>query len=131
VSIIRAEEARRQHSIGSAIRTGFEVWYAVAGSIGAWTIHLLFFAGFVRFTCNVAGALWAMHAITVLCLGLTVVALALAIRLARHEGDEAAESESGRLQFLGRLGVLVGVANFLLISLEELYVFVLHTKRCG
>jgi hypothetical protein len=129
--VISAEESRKRHSIGSAIRAGFEVWYAVAGSIAAWAIHLLFFAGFVRFTCNAMGFLWAMHAVTALCLALTLTALVLAVRLARHEGDAAAETEAGRLQFLGRLGVLVGVASFLLISLEELYVFVLHTKRCG
>ena len=122
--------ARRSHSIASAVRSGFRVWYAVVGGIAAWTIHLLFFAGFVRFTCTAMGYLWAMHLVTVVCLGMTAVALVLSVALTRQEGSEDEPHEAGRLQFLGRLGILVGVANALLIGLEELYVFVLSSKRC-
>jgi hypothetical protein len=130
-----AEVARREHSIVSAIRAGFEVWYALLGGVAAWTIHLLLFAAWVRFTCTADGYVWVMHAATVACLAMTAAAIALSLRhLRRGDGDgddEAAETESGRFQFLGRLGLLVGIVNVLLIGLEELYVFVLHSRRCG
>ena len=125
-----AEAARKAHSITSALRTGLRVWYPLVGAVAAWMVHLVFFAGFVRFTCTAMGYLWAMHALTVVCLGLTALALVLSVALTRSDGREDQPDEAGRLQFLGRLGIIVCVAGALLIGLEELYVFVLSSKRC-
>lgn len=127
------EEARRAHSITSAIREAVLVWYGVLGSIGAWTIHLVFFAAYVRYTCNRSGSLWLMHVITAVTLAMTAVALLLCWKMLRDEpdGDESADDDGGRAQFLARLGILIGVINFALIVLEEVYLVVLGSRRCG
>jgi hypothetical protein len=126
------EEARRSHSILSAVREAVLVWYALLGSIGAWTIHLVFFASFVHYTCNSHGALWVMHLATVVTLAMTVAALALCRRMLRRtEGDESSDDEGGRAQFFARLGLLIGAVNFALIALEEVYIIVLNSRRCG
>jgi hypothetical protein len=126
-----AEAARKAHSIGSAIRTAFTVWYGLLGGIAAWTIHLLFFAAWVRYSCN-AKQDWALHVVTAVTLVMTAIAIALSFRFARVDGDdpESADTDIGRTRFLGQLGLLVGIINFLLISLEELYSIVLHSKGC-
>lgn len=128
-----AEEARRSHSIVSAVREAVLVWYALLGGIGAWTIHLVFFVAYVRYTCNAPGSLWVMHLITLVTLVMTGVAIALCLRMLRSssDGDEAADDEGGRAQFLARMGMLIGVINFALIVLEEVYLVVLGSKRCG
>ncbi len=128
---IPAAVARSQHSIWSAVRSGFTIWYALLGSIGAWTIHLLFLAAFVRYTCNDPGSQWVPHVVTAVTLAMAVVAMALCWRLGRLAGDEASDLGGGPLRFLGRLGLVVGVTNFALIALEELYVVVLSPRRCG
>jgi hypothetical protein len=126
------EEARRAHSILSAVREAILVWYAVLGGIGAWTIHLVFFAAYVRYTCNRSGSLWLMHVVTAITLAMTAAALVLCRRmLLSSEGDESADDEGGRAQFLARLGLLIGVVNFALIALEEVYLVVLASRRCG
>jgi hypothetical protein len=127
-----SEEARRSHSILSAVREAVLVWYGLLGSIGAWTIHLLFFVTYVRYTCNAPGSLWVMHAVTAVTLAMTAVAIALCLRMLRSsEGDEGSDDEGGRAQFLARLGLLIGVVNFALIALEEVYLIVLGSRRCG
>ncbi len=126
------EEARRAHSVFSAVREAVLVWYAVLGSIGAWAVHLVLFAGYVRYTCNRAGTLWLMHVATAVTLAMSVLALGLCGRmLRRSEGDESSDEEGGRAQFLARLGLLIGVVNVALITLEEVYLLVLRAKRCG
>lgn len=130
-----AAEARRAHSIASAVREAVLVWYAVLGGIAAWTIHLLALSSLVRFTCNAHGYVWLMHLFTVVTLAMTIVAMLLCRRMLRSgaeaDGDESSDSEGGRTQFLGRLGMIVGVTNLALISVEGLYVFVLASRRCG
>ena len=127
------EEARRSHSIVYGIRDAVLVWYALLGSIGAWTIHLVFFAAFVQFSCNESGTTWAMHLVTVITLAMTVVAMWLCWRMLRKspEGDESSDEEGGRAQFIARLGLLIGALNFALIALEEIYLIVLESRRCG
>ncbi len=126
-----AAVARSQHSVWSAVRSGFTIWYALLGSIGAWMIHLLFLASFVRYTCNDPGSKWVLHAVTALTLVMVVGAMALCWRLDRRDGDEASDRGSGPLRFVGRLGLVIGATNFALIALEELYVVVLASRRCG
>jgi hypothetical protein len=113
------------------IRRFVTVWYAVAGGIGAWTVHLLFEAAFVKFTCTSHGWVWAMHLVTAVTALATVAAMALAWRLLRisRDADEAAADAGGRLQFLGYAGLLIGAINLALILLEGADVVFLH--RCG
>jgi len=129
---VSGEEARRAHSITSAVREAVLVWYALLGSIGAWTIHLLLFVSIVRFTCNAHDYVWVMHLTTVVTLVMAAVAIALCVRMLRSsDGDESSDDEGGRAQFIARLGLLIGVINVALIALEEIYVIVLNSRRCG
>ena len=127
------EEARRAHSILSGVKEAFLVWYALLGGIGAWTIHLVFFAAYVQFSCNVPGSTWLMHLVTVVTLAMTAVAMLFCVRMMRAapEGSEESDEEGGRAQFIGRLGLMIGALNFALIALEELYLVVLNSRRCG
>ena len=127
-----AEEARRAHSIVSGIRDAVLVWYALLGSIGAWTIHLVLFAAYVRFSCNAPGSSWVMHVATAVTLAMTVLAMWLCQRMMRSaEGDESSDEEGGRAQFIARMGLMIGALNFALIALEEIYLIVLNSRRCG
>jgi len=132
VETTSGEEARRAHSILSAVREAVLVWYAVLGGIAAWTIHLMVLVSVVKFTCN-AGHVWIMHLTTVATLAMCAVAILLCLRMLRASsaGDESSDDEGGRTKFLARLGLLIGASNFLLIALEGLYVFVLGSRRCG
>jgi hypothetical protein len=130
--VSEGEEARRSHSIMSGVREAFRVWYALLGGIGAWTIHLVFFAAYVRYSCNEDGTLWAMHLVTAVTLGMTAVAMLLCWRMLRKaDGDEAGDDEGGRAQFIARMGLMIGALNFALIALEEIYLVVLASRRCG
>jgi len=130
--VTSGEEARRAHSIVSGVREAVLVWYALLGSIGAWTIHLVLFASFVGFSCNATGSTWVMHLATVVTLAMTVLAMLLCRRmLRRSDGDESSDEEGGRGQFLARLGLLIGALNLALIVLEEIYLIVLSSRRCG
>ena len=115
-----AEEARRAHSVISAVREAILVWYGVLGGIGAWTIHLVFFAAYVRFTCNHSGSLWLMHVITLVTLAMCGAAILLCWRMLQSapDADEAADDEGGRAQFLARMGLLM--AGFMTASLTVL-----------
>ena len=127
-----AEKARRSHSILSGVRDAVLVWYALIGSIGAWTIHLVLFASFVEFSCNEEGSTWVMHLATVVTLAMTVVAMLLCRRMMQGaEGDESSDEEGGRAQFIARMGLMIGALNFALIALEEIYLVVLNSRRCG
>ena len=127
-----AEEARRAHSIVSGIRDAVLVWYALLGSIGAWTIHLVLFAAYVRFSCNAPGSSWVMHVATAVTLAMTVLAMWLCRRMMRSSaGDESSDEEGGRAQFIARMGLMIGALNFALIALEEIYLIVLNSRRCG
>lgn len=131
-TVSEGEEARRSHSIMSGVRDAVLVWYALLGSIGAWTIHLVLFASFVGFSCNEEGSTWVMHLATAVTLAMTVLAMVLCRRMMRGaEGDESSDEEGGRAQFLGRLGLIIGASNFALIALEEIYLVVLNSRRCG
>ncbi len=130
--VSEGEEARRSHSILSGVREAIVVWYALLGGIGAWTIHLVFFAAYVQFSCNDDGTLWAMHLVTVVTLAMTAAAMWLCWRMLRKaDGDEASDDEGGRAQFIARLGLMIGALNFALIALEEIYLVVLASRRCG
>ncbi len=131
-TVSEGEEARRSHSILSGVRDAILVWYALLGGIGAWTIHLVFFAAYVQYSCNEAGTLWVMHLVTVVTLAMTAAAMWMCWRMMRKaDGDEASDEEGGRAQFIARLGLMIGALNFALILLEEIYLIVLNSRRCG
>jgi hypothetical protein len=110
------------------VRRGVLVWYAAFGSVGAWTVHLVFEAAIVRWTSDVRGWDWTLHAATGLCVVATLAAMALAWHLRRIAAgaDESAEDDAGQLLFLGNLGLLVGAIDLALIVIEGIYAAVLY-----
>jgi hypothetical protein len=110
------------------MRRGLLVWYAAFGSVGAWMVHLVFEAAFVRWTFNVHGWEWVLHAATGLCAAATLVALALAwrLRLIAHGAEESGPDDPGQLLFLANLGLLVGAIDLALIVIEGAYAAVLY-----
>lgn len=111
-----------------ALRRGLFVWYAAFGGIAAWTVHLVFESSIVRWTADVHGWEWTLHAATGVCAAATVLAMALAWRLhaVASGADESGAGDAGQLRFLGTLGLLVGALNLALILLEGAYAAVLY-----
>jgi hypothetical protein len=127
-----AAVARKSHGYASAVRAGVTLWYPVVAPIGFWAIHLVFIAGYVRFSCTQPSTQWALHAVTAVTAAGALLGIALAARLVRRShGDESTDTEDGRGRFLGYLGLASGVINLALILLEEAYVLGFHaTNHC-
>jgi hypothetical protein len=107
------------------------LWFPFVGPIAAWTVHVLYIASIARFTCNEPASSWTTHAVTVACLVVAGAGTFLAWRLSRLDTDEAGNTTAGRHLFLGRLGIIVGLTNILVIVLEELYTIGFHPVRCA
>ena len=90
-SVMSAEEARKSHSILSAFKDAWTVWYALLGGLAAWIIHLLAFAALSDLSTRSASVRWAMHGITAATLAMTAVAIVLSVRLTRDAGDALRE----------------------------------------
>ena len=73
-----------------ALRRGIEVWYAAFGGIAAWTVHLLFVVSAEHWSYLHHEYRWTLHAATVVCAAVTIVALLLARRLPRRSRRPAA-----------------------------------------
>jgi hypothetical protein len=123
------QQARRSHSILSAIESGWRVWFALLGSLAAWIIHLLAFVSLSRLSTDREAVRWAMHAITAGTLAMVVAAAVLSARLAFSSDDAGSRDEPGRNRFIGLLGLAFAAANGALIILEELYLNVI--RRSG
>jgi hypothetical protein len=108
----------------SPLRRGVQVWYAIFGGVGAWTVHLVFLASAEHWTHLHPRYGWTLHAATVVCAAATIIALVLAHRLlaAASGGDPSAANDAGQLVFLAQFGLLVGAINLALILLEGSYV---------
>jgi hypothetical protein len=107
------------------------IWFPLVAPVAAWTVHILYISSIARFTCTRPTSTWTIHAVTAGCLAVAAVATALSWRLSRQEGTEDADTTGGRHLFLGRLGLLVGAVNILVIALEELYAIGFHPVRCA
>jgi hypothetical protein len=108
------------------------LWFPFVGPIAAWAVHLVYIAAIARFTCTRPTSTWTIHAVTAATLVVAGAATSLSLRLVRQGGDdEGADTTAARHLFLGRLGLLVGVVNILVIVLEELYAIGFHPVRCA
>ena len=106
------------------------VWFAVLGGIAAWTVHLIFVASFVSYSCNVHGVTWAYHVATGVTTLITLAAMWLSWLLVKSSNEpESSPTEGGRARFLGLFGLAIGGINVILILLEGFYVPFLH--HCG
>jgi len=115
----------------TAVRNLAWTWFPVFGSIPAWAVHLLALSALTRYSCNVPSTRWTLHAITAVTLLMAGAATAMAGRMVRAGGDETSPEGPGRLAFLGRLGLIIGATDVLLIVLEEVYVLGLAGRSCG
>jgi len=107
---------------------GLRVAYAFAASIGAWMAHLFFASSFVRYSCNTHGAGWYQHLATAICAVLAAHATWVAYGLHRGglaDAEDAGTSE-GANNFIGLVGIVVGLTNLLLILAEGSYVSLIH-----
>ena len=110
-----------EHAARKTVPSVRAAWYAVVAPIVAWLVHLTAEASLVQHTCNSSGTQWPMHAVTAVCVAVTLSAMAVAFRMA--------QAPEGPWRFLGLLGVIVGSANLVLILLEGSYV--VFIKACA
>ncbi len=115
----------------TSVRNLVVTWFPVFGSIPAWAFHLLALTALTRYSCNVTSTRWTLHAITAATLAMAALATAMSARMVHVGGDEASPEGPGRLAFLGRLGLILGATDVLLIVLEEIYVLGLAGHSCG
>jgi hypothetical protein len=107
------------------------LWFPIVGPIAAWAVHIVGEAALTRYTCNASGTDWTVDALTAATLLVAALGTWLAWRLMRVSAAEDAPDVAGRHLFIGRLGVLVGVTNLLVIALEHVYFVGLHSVRCA
>lgn len=116
-------------SIAAPVRhRGLKVAYVIGGSTGAWMAHLFFASSFVRYSCNAGGVDWAQHLFTAFCALICVHATWVAYGLHRDGRTDAedAGTTSGANNFIGLVGILVGLTNLLLILAEGSFVGLIH-----
>jgi hypothetical protein len=107
---------------------GLRVAYAIGGSTAAWMAHLFFASSYVRYSCNAHGSGWAQHVVTAICALVAAHATWVAYGLHR-EGQADAEdagTPSGANNFIGLVGIIVGLTNLLLILGEGSFVSLIH-----
>jgi hypothetical protein len=121
-------------STASAFREGLFIWYPLFAPVVLWMIHLVGLAAVVRESCLVPAHDWTMHGLTIVTGAGTIAGALLAWRLmaANNSGtDDSADTERGRLRFLGLLGLIVALTNLLLILAEEGMVLAFVHHACG
>ena len=106
---------------GNSVPSARAAWYAVVAPIAAWVVHLCAEASLVQHTCNSSGTPWPMHAVTGVCIAVTLSAMAVAFRIS--------QTPAAPWRFVGLMGVIVGAANLVLILLEGSYV--VFIKACA
>lgn len=108
---------------------GLRVAYVFGGSTGAWMAHLFFASSFVQYTCNAHGTGWYQHLATLLCAAVAAHATYVAYGLYRDGRADAEDAGTtlGATNFIGVVGVLVGLTNLLLILAEGSFSGLVHT----
>jgi hypothetical protein len=107
------------------------LWFPIVGPIAAWAVHIVGVAALARYTCNRPGSDWTVDGLTVACLLVAGLGTWLAWRLTRVAAAEDGPDVAGRHLFLGRLGLLLGASNLLVIALEHVYFVGLHSSGCA
>ena len=107
---------------------GLRVTFVFAGSTGAWMAHLFFASSFVRYSCNAGGVNWAQHAFTAFCALVVLHTTWVAYGLYREGRTDAEDAGTalGANNFIGVVGIIVGLTNLLLIIAEGSFVGLIH-----
>jgi hypothetical protein len=103
---------------------GVRLWVALFAGIGLWMVHLTACAALAAYACRHPHVHWVMHGLTATTAAATGIAIYWSGQFARHGygADEEDAGAAGRARFLGRFGVITGVASLVLIVAEGLYV---------
>ena len=107
---------------------GLRVAYVFGGSIGAWMAHLIFASSFVRYSCNTHGTGWYQHLVTAVCAAVAAHATWVAYALHREGRADAEDAGTfnGANNFIGLVGIILGLTNLLLILAEGSFVSLIH-----
>jgi hypothetical protein len=107
---------------------GFLLWFALVAGVVAWAAHLLLFASIVEFIHD-NGYFWIFHVGNWVCIALALLAFFLSWLV--YRGGEGASEEdptpTGRMRFLGTLGMAFNGINLLLIITEGSYIYFIST----
>ena len=114
-------------SLGEAAkRRGAVLWFAALVGIGAWMVHITAVSGLARYACTADGALWTLHAATVVTAAITAVGIWICLAVMRTSGDEESSGTlAGNQHFVGVFGVITGAFSLALILFEGSYAFFL------
>ncbi|HEV8299236.1 MAG TPA: hypothetical protein VGQ20_18140 [Acidimicrobiales bacterium] len=109
---------------GGAAAGGVRTWTAVFAGIALWLIHLTAASALAVTVCDHPATEWLIHALTVVTAAATGLAVHRSWLLTRAAGDadEEQAEPAGRARFLGRFGIITGVASIVLIVAEGAYV---------
>jgi hypothetical protein len=107
---------------------GIRVAYVFAGSTGAWMAHLFFASSFVRYSCNAHGTGWYQHLASAFCALVAIHATWVAYGLHKEGRVDAVDAGTsfGANNFIGLVGMIVGLTNLLLILGEGSFVGLIH-----
>jgi hypothetical protein len=104
--------------------SGFVLWFAVLGGIGAWLVHLIAEASLVELGRSHPSVAWTMRGLTGGLAIVTAIAIWLSWRIwTGARADEEDGTPAGRTAFLGLLGLITGITNLVLILAEDAYVW--------
>jgi hypothetical protein len=97
---------------------GLRIWVAILAPVGLWTVHFMACVSLVRLACLDSRWTWVMHGTTVATAVPTVACIGLSWGILARGRRADAGHPATQTRFLGRLGLLVGLINLVLILLE-------------
>jgi hypothetical protein len=105
---------------------GVKAWAGALVGIAAWMAHITALASLVELTCERPALEGALHLVTAVTAGVTLVGMWWCWALVRQAEDhDATGSRGGRLRFLGLFGLIMGGFSVVLILWEGSYVLFL------
>lgn len=113
-----------------AAPSGPVLWFATAGSIAMWMVHISALSALVPLREQHEWVVWVMHGLTVALAGVVLVGMRISWSYARiGDDDEDVPTPVGRTVFLGYLGLVIGTSNLVLIVYEGTLVILLKHGR--
>lgn len=107
-------------------QVGVKAWTGALVGIAAWTLHIVALASLIELTCERPAVEWALHLLTAVTAGVTLLGMWWCLELVRKSRDsDAAGTRGGRRAFVGLFGLMMGAFSVLLILWEGSYVLFL------